>query len=209
MRRILLIAGLIIAGMQIAAAQTPLSAAEAENLRAKIIRTAQNTATVTSDFVQKKHLDFLENDVESSGRMYFKSPDLLKWEYTAPFVYGVVFKENKLLVNDDGNKSKVDLAGNKLFRSLNDLIAKSVTGDMFDEEEFTMRYFKVGGDYRVDFYPKRKELNTYIEIFQLTFDGAGAQVTEVKMIEPSADYTHIIFRNRLLNEKIADSVFNY
>ena len=184
-----------------------LSASEAAVLKNKVLQTAASTKTITSEFVQKKHLDFLSNDIETFGRMTFKSPDLIRWEYTDPYQYSVIFKEEKLYINDGGDKSKVNLGSNQLFQSLNDLIAKSIKGDMFDEQEFDIAYFSEKGHYVVNFQPKKPELQSFIHTFQLSFDKTSGEVLEVKMIEPSEDYTRIIFKNRQLNAPVNNEVF--
>lgn len=187
--------------------EVALTPKEAQELKAMVQKTAQATETITSDFVQKKHLDFLANDIETFGKMVYKSPNSIKWAYTEPYQYSVVFKDNQLHINDGGTKSDVNLSGNKMFQSLNDLMAKSMKGDLFNEEEFKMTYFKNEKNYLVRFEPIRKELNTYIKVFELTFDKKNGDVLEVKMIEPSDDYTQIIFENKLLNVAVDDEVF--
>lgn len=203
----IIVALLLICTFQITDAQVTLSTTEAQTLKKKVHTNANNTQTITSDFIQKKHLDFLASDIETRGTMHFKSPNLLKWAYADPYQYSVVFKDNQLQVNDDGTKSEVDLRGNKMFQSLNDLLAKSIKGDMFNEEEFDIAYFKMEDNYLVKFQPLRKELKKYIKTFELTFAASDGNVLEVKMIEPSEDYTQIIFNNRVLNVPIPDAVF--
>ncbi len=63
--------------------------------------------TLSTDFVQYKHLDFLSKDIETSGKMVFKEPALLSWQYKKPYNYSIVFKNGKILINDEGKKSAV------------------------------------------------------------------------------------------------------
>lgn len=208
MKKILIIA-LCFFSLQMTWAQTvELSPTEAETLKTLVQKTASETETITSDFIQKKHLDFLSNDIETFGKMVYKAPDLIKWAYTEPYQYSVVFKEDKLHINDGGTKNDVNLKGNKMFQSLNDLMAKSMKGDMFDEKEFKIFYFKKENNYLVRFEPLRKELIPYIKAFELTFEEKSGDVLEVKMIEPSDDYTLLIFENKLINVAVGDEVFD-
>ncbi|MGI9552099.1 MAG: LolA family protein, partial [Aurantibacter sp.] len=190
------------------AAQTKMDGYEAEALRTKVKSLAQTTETVTSDFIQYKHLDFLSNDFESKGKLSFKSPDLVKWEYISPFAYSVLFKADMLYINNEGDKSDVDIGSNKLFKQLNKLISASVTGDMFNTEEFNISYFIKGNKSEVRFSSKDKKLAKYIKEFHIVFN-AKAEVSEVKMIEPSDDYTHIVFSNRTVNQALPDAVFTH
>ena len=58
-----------------------MSSAEASILKETVKALSNQTKTITSDFVQFKHLDFLSNDIKSTGKLAFKSPSIVKWEY--------------------------------------------------------------------------------------------------------------------------------
>ncbi len=188
--------------------QTPLSQSEITKLKREVRAITEKTTSVKSDFVQKKHMDFLANDITTYGKLIFKTPSSVKWEYTKPYKYSVIFKGNKLKINDDGKKSNVDLAGSKLFKNMNTLIVKSISGDMFDNTMFTIKYEKTKVNYLAHFTTKDKSLKEIIAKFVLYFDKKTKKVTIVKMIEPSGDYTKITFKNRIENHKIDDAIFS-
>ncbi|MDO6789299.1 outer membrane lipoprotein carrier protein LolA [Tamlana sp. 1_MG-2023] len=184
-----------------------MTAKEASDLKLKVKTLAKDVQSISSDFTQYKHLDFLDNDIKSTGKLAFKAPDLVKWEYVTPFKYAIIFKENKIYINDEGNKSDIDIGRNKLFKQLNSLIISSVKGDMFDDEKFTIDYFKSDNGSLVHFSPKDEKLAKYIKTFHIVFNET-ADVVEVKMIESSDDYTKIVFNNKVLNQPIDEAVFN-
>jgi outer membrane lipoprotein carrier protein len=185
-----------------------MNASEIKVFKEQVIESSANTRSITSDFIQFKHLDFLENDIETSGKLAYKAPGLVKWEYTNPYQYSVIFKEDKLLINDGGTKSNVDIGNSKLFKKLNDLIVRSVKGNMFDDEDFEITYFKTSQANKAIFAPKDKKLAGYIASFELYFNKEDGAVLEVKMVEPSFDFTRIIFSNRQLNGTLSDAIFN-
>ncbi|MFS4493063.1 LolA family protein [Maribacter sp. 2308TA10-17] len=187
-------------------AQTKMSTSEASAIKAAVKALSDKTETITADFVQYKHLDFLSKDIESNGKLAFKSPSMVKWEYVKPFAYSVLFKNETLFINDNGNKSDMDMGSNKIFKQLNQLITASIKGDMFDASEFEVSYFKTDGNSEVHFNPKDKQFAEFIKSFHITFNTKG-EVQEVKMIEPSDDYTQIVFSNRTTNQPLSDAVF--
>ncbi|MBO3096873.1 outer membrane lipoprotein carrier protein LolA [Gelidibacter pelagius] len=187
--------------------QTKLSASEQTKFKAKVQKTAQNTQTIVSDFVQTKHISVLDNEITSEGKLVFKAPDFVKWEYLKPYQNTAIFKDDQLLVNNEGKRQNIDLGANKMFRSLNSLIVNSIKGDMFDESQFDLEYFKVDQGYLVKFVPKDKRLKKFMASFELKFSGTTTEVDEVKLIEPNDDYTLITFQNRKLNTTVSNSAF--
>ncbi|TYA52331.1 LolA family protein [Formosa maritima] len=187
-------------------AQTKMSAPEAQSLKTLVKNQALTTKTISSDFTQYKHLDFLSNDIITKGTLAFKTPNLVKWEYVDPYKYTVIFRNETLYINDEGKKNQVDMGSNKLFKQLNSLIINSIKGDMFDDEAFNIEYFKTDTNSLVYFIPKDKKSSKYIDAFHITFNSKG-DVVEVKMIEPSGDFTKIVFTNKELNKPLADAIF--
>lgn len=187
--------------------QTKLSASEQKEFKAKVQKTAQNTQTIVSDFNQIKHLSVLDNDISSKGKLVFKAPNLVKWDYLEPYQNTAIFRDNQLIVTNEGKKDKIDLSSNKLFRSLNMLIVNSIKGDMFDESQFELSYFKYDLGYLVKFTPKDKRMKKFISSFELKFSNTTAEVEEVKLLEPNDDYTLIIFQNRKVNTNVSETAF--
>jgi outer membrane lipoprotein carrier protein len=163
--------------------------------------------TLSNNFVQYKHLDFISKDIESSGKMYFKEPDILLWQYKKPYEYSIIFKNGKISINDQGKKSVMDVSASKLFAKINKLIVGSVSGNMFNDKEFTISYYTNKLNNIAKFIPKDATLKKYIKQIELTFDKKDATVIEVKMQESSEDYTKIVLKNKTINTSIDDTVF--
>lgn len=197
---------LLIMSLSIFAQEQKMSASEIAVFKATIEKETKNIKSLKTDFVQYKHLDFLSKDIETSGKMYFKQPNLLNWQYTKPYQYSIVFKNNKVYINDQGNKSTVD-ANSKMFEKINKLIVGSVSGNMFDDKEFAIAYFKNKDAYIAKLTPKTTTIKKYIKQVDLYFPMDEATVSQVKLIEPSGDFTRIVFKNKQINAKVDDSVF--
>ncbi len=190
-------------------AQIKLNDNELNRLKTAVLENANKTETILSDFTQKKHLSIMEHAIVSEGKLAFQAPNFVKWEYTQPYKNIAIFKDDKLYVNDNGKKNILNLSSNKLFRSLNSLIVNSIKGDMFDDTQFEISYFKNDDGFLVKFIPKDKRLKRFVAQFQLQFSKATTHVESVKLIEPNEDYTLIIFNNRQINATIPKNTFNH
>ncbi|WP_339610427.1 outer-membrane lipoprotein carrier protein LolA, partial [uncultured Planktosalinus sp.] len=55
--------------------------------------------------------------------------------------------------------------------------------------------------------PKSNDIKIYISSLELYFDKTTAAIAEVKLYEPSEDYTHIVFRNKETNVRLDQNTF--
>jgi outer membrane lipoprotein carrier protein len=189
------------------AQEQKMSESEIVSFKQSVSVVSKKIKTLSTDFVQYKHLDFLSKDIETSGKMVFKEPNSLLWQYKKPYNYSIVFKNGKILINDEGKKSAVDAGNSKLFAKINKLIVGSVSGDLFDDKEFSISYFKIKEQNLAKFTPKDATLKKYIKQIELTFDKDDATVVQVKLLESSDDFTRIVFKNKIINAKVDEASF--
>lgn len=202
-----LFAFLLVAAGSLAQEQK-MSESEIAAFKQAVNTVAKKITTLTTDFTQYKHMDFLAKDIETSGKMYFSEPNMLKWQYKKPYNYSIIFKNGKILIDDEGKKSSVDIGNSKVFAKINKLIVGSVSGNMFDDKEFTISFFRTKTNTITRLFPKDAALKKYIKQIELTFDKEDNTVVQVKLIESSEDFTRIVLKNKILNAKIDTSVFS-
>jgi len=164
--------------------------------------------TLSADFVQYKHLSFMKKPVESSGKLYLQHPDKLSWAYTAPFQYKMVFRDGKIFIDDQGKKQTIDIGNSQQFEKISQLVTSSMRGGQYDEKEFAVAYFKDGGADMLRLTPKLAGAKRYIKEIVLLFSPEDKQIAEVKLVEPSNDYTRFVLKNRKINTTLDESVFN-
>ncbi len=191
----------------LAFSQTPMSEAEKKAFISQTSSESKAIKTLQSDFSQVKKMDFLDKDIVTYGKMTLKSPNMLSWKYTKPYQYSIVFKENKIFINDQGKKSTVD-AKSKTFEKINKLIVGSASGKMFDDPEFIVRYFKTGSTNIARFLPKSQQLLKYIKQVELVFPKNQSTVSQVNMLEASGDTTTINFKNTKVNAPVSNADFS-
>jgi len=184
-------------------AETPLTEAEIRAFKEAVRRSATQMESLSADFTQSRHSRYLAQAAESRGKLLFMKPGRVLWKYTFPSPYSVLFLENRMYINDNGKKK--DVNAGKRMEKLNKLVAGSVTGDMFDAPEFTFSYARSGEKILVRLTTREASLKKYIREIGLTFE--NNTVSEVKMTEPSEDYTRIILKNKVFNGRMDASVF--
>ena len=195
---------LILSGLSFA----QMNSTEIKKLKENINSATSNLTSLQSDFTQTKHLDFMENDVKSSGKLYFKSKSKIRWEYTSPFHYYVIFNNEKMFVNDNGKKQETELSSSKLLKDLSKIMLGTVNGSgVLDETKFKISYLKTGNDYLAKMIPTDKTYKKYIQQIDLTFDGKSFLLKKIKTTEPSLDYTLIEFTNQKKNSSVDDAKF--
>lgn len=190
------------------AQRSPMSSAEEIAFKGRIEKDTRELKTIRTDFTQNKKLSFLSKEIESTGKMYLNAQGHLKWVYLQPNKYAIIFKDNVILIDDNGKKSKVD-ANNEVFKKISHLIAGSVSGKLFDDKEFSIKYFKEGKNSVAELIPHDKSMKKYISVINLFFGPSESTVSKVKLIEPSGDYTEITFVNKETNVQIDSAVFSH
>ena len=184
-----------------------MTSAESKAFVTKISSETKEIKTLQSDFVQTKKMDFLDKNIVTQGKMSLKSPNTLSWKYTKPYQYSIIFKENKIFINDQGKKSSVD-AKSKTFEKINKLIVGSSNGKMFSDPEFSVVYLKNANSNIAKFTPKSAQLLKYIKQIELQFPKNQSTVSQVNMTEASGDTTNIVFKNTKINAPIPASEFS-
>jgi outer membrane lipoprotein carrier protein len=189
------------------AQKAQLSNAEVQSFKQEVAKHAENLETLSSEFIQTKYMQLMEDEAVSEGKLYYRNPDVLKWEYHEPYNYKILFMDGQLHLDDNGKKSMTSLKSNKLFGKLVSLISGSVNGRLLeDPENFEVTYSRNGKNIEAVIVPTDASLKDMFSEVILLFNGEYL-VDSVKLMEDSGDYTHIKFRNISINKEIEKEVF--
>ena len=181
--------------------------ADSKAFQKKLHEVTKNTKSLQTDFVQIKHLDVLSEDIESTGKLYYKTNNL-RWEYLAPLEYLIVLKDGKVSIKDEGKVSSYDLSGNKTFQKINEMMMSSIQGDVLvAEEDYTYVFKESSKAYLVEMYPKAQKVKEFMKSIKIYFSKKDYAVEQVKMTEQSGDYTLMKFNNKKINASISDQLF--
>lgn len=173
----------------------------------QLIKASGSLNTITSDFIQHKHLDYLSVVIESKGKFWFSKPATLRWEYTDPFKYLILINNGKITIKDDEKKNEFDVNSNKVFQELNDLIVNSVNGTLIESNKYDFEMWENKEYWLVKLVPKNPEIKKVLNHMELYFLKTDKSVNQIKMVEADNDYTLITLTNRKFNNPIQPSVF--
>lgn len=180
-----------------------------DKAKTELGKLSKNTTTIQSKFTQEKHLSFLTENIISKGEFYFSSPNQLRWEYTEPFEYIIIFNDKNIIIKDEDKISTYDTESNKMFSEINNMMIGTIQGNLFtDNERFDVKYFENTHQYLLELEPKLSEVKSMLKTIKIFIDKSNISVAKIKMIESSDDYTSIDFTDRKLNQEIYNEKFN-
>ena len=173
----------------------------------KLNTASKSTKTIDSDFIQYKHLDILENDIESTGHFCFQASDKVRWEYFKPYKYLIIMNGGIMWINDGNKTQKFDTGSNKMFKEINDLMVGMLQGKILESKNFKISFFENSKQILAKLIPLSAEMKEFLSEINLYFDKKDYSVSKIKMLEHSGDYTLIEFFNRKTNIDIPKSKF--
>jgi outer membrane lipoprotein-sorting protein len=181
--------------------------ADLDAFKKKFAVESAKVMSITSDFTQEKTLMALTEKITSSGKFWFKRNNRVRIEYIKPFAYLMIMSGDKMLVRDNDKENKINVKSNKLFQQVNRIMIDCVQGTILDSKDFTSKVFEDNRVYLLEMTPASKSLREFFQTILLTVDKSDYSVKSIEMNEPAGDKTIISFKNKRLNEQVADAVF--
>lgn len=172
-------------------------------------RTAGTVRTISSDFVQEKHLSMFKTVLTSKGRFYFSKPDLLRWELTAPVASGFVLKGEK------GRRWHERTGRSENFQINQEPVMKLVSDQIFAWARADFQWLKK--EYRISVLdespvalrlePRSVATAGFLHHLLITFSADGRYVRSVELHEKDGDFTRIRFVNAAVNKPLQADLF--
>jgi len=186
----------------------PATRDEQTALIRNIAATSEQMKTLQTDFVQRKTISILADKLLSEGKLSFKQPNKLSWEYTRPYQYRFVLNGDRIMVSSETNTNIINVSGNSVWSEISKIIMSSVNGSgIFDDNRFTATYNVGTHDYQVVLTPRQREMRQMFSSITLTFNRNDYSVNTVEIKEASGDTTHITMRNNRINAELSDEIF--
>jgi len=183
--------------------------AQKKEIIEKMTQASNAMRTMRCDFMQEKELSFMNDKVTSEGKMFYKQPDKIRWEYTKPIAYVFAMDGKNIFMDSGSNQTTIPAKSSKLFSGISDIIIGGVSGSgLIDSPDFTSQ-FSVGRDnYLVTLMPLKKEVQDLFSKIQLYINKTDSRISEVELVEKGGDKTLIRLKNTQINATIQDEIFS-
>jgi outer membrane lipoprotein-sorting protein len=198
-----------VAGVSAASAATETAGAASTALFSSLERTAGGVKTLSSDFVQEKHLSMFKTVLSSKGRFYFSKPDSLRWELTAPVASGFVLKGSK------GRRWHERTGRTESFQISQEPVMKLVSDQLFAWARADFGWLK--REYRISVLsespaalrlePISAATAGFLHHLLINFSADGRYVKSVEVHEKDGDFTRIKFVNTAVNKPLQADLF--
>lgn len=189
-------------------AASNLSAKQQEEVIGKINAAVSSMKSMSCNFVQTKYLSLLSDKMVSNGKMYYKQPNKLRWEYISPYSYQFVFNGTKVYVGNKSKKDVIDTNTNKVFKEIARIMMNTVTGKaLSNKTDFTISVSSTNSSWVVTLLPKKKEMKQMFSKVELIFNKSNTMISEINIFEKNNDRTNIKLSSISTNVQIKESFF--
>ena len=151
----------------------------------------------------------LEQKIVSGGKLYFRKPSAVRWEYLTPVHNFFIMNGEDLLAGNDASAKHSSLKKNRFARMISSLIVGSLSGESLeDSRNFKTELSLETGEWVAVLTPLRRDLSQLCSSIVLRFNPKTALANSITLNEASGDCTHIVFRNMKINLPLPEGVFD-
>jgi len=189
------------------AQKTELTGDKKTAIMTAIDKAHKQMTSFSASFVQVKTSFMLTDKVTQKGKINYLSPKKLRWEYTAPKQYAVIFNNGKVLMkNGKGTSSNP----NRMLSEMGNLMMNTLNGQLLQgNSDFTAKYFKDAstGAVTVQLKPVNKKISAYYKLITIVLNGKTLLADKVELDETNGDSTTITFSDKKTNVSLSESLF--
>lgn len=207
MKKIITLILTLICAISVSAAT--LTPQQKQDVISKINKAASGLKSMSCSFTQTKYLSMLNDKMVSEGKMYYKQPDKLRWEYTTPYQYLFIFNSTKVYVGNKSRKDVIDTNTNRVFKEVARIMMSTVTGTaLSNSKDFSIDVADGNSVWQVTLIPKKKDMKKMFSKIVLSFNKSNLMIAEINMYENNNDRTNIKLKNIVSNGNVSASLFD-
>jgi outer membrane lipoprotein-sorting protein len=168
---------------------------------------SRNIRTVKGEFHQKRYLQILTKPIHSEGRLFFYTPDSLRWEYLSPLRSVMLQKGSTIQVyNFSEGVWKPEMAQAVEARRMVLAEISQWFQGRFDESKTFKHVYSPGPPARVTMVPG-EGINRFIHRIEIVLSVRPGVIDRVEIEESGNSRTLIEFRNVEINSNFSSEVF--
>lgn len=187
--------------------QGKLTGLNHEDIILEISTAAKKTKTLYCDFVQEKTSSLVAETAISKGKMYFKSPHSLRWEYVSPQASALIVNNNDVALKT-ANGTSADV-NTRMLKELANIIISSIDGSgLNDSKNFSADLSVSDLHYMVELTPVNKRIAAVYSSIVLIIQRETYLADSIILIEKNGDKMQISFSNHKLNQPLDNKLFN-
>jgi outer membrane lipoprotein-sorting protein len=176
-------------------------------VKVRMKKTGEEQQTIQSAFTQIKRMEYLDIAIESTGEFWYSAPSKVRWEYMQPYEYIIIINQGKLSLISEASTTEFNLENSDVFEQINKLMVGSVTGNIFDSDDYLVEVFENDKQYFFSLVPRAEFTEGVISGIEMLIDKEQGSVRSIKIIENAENFTEISFYNIRLNEIIPEKIF--
>ena len=179
-----------------------------EDIVTEIQDVYQGTRDFTADFVQESTLKSLKKTQVANGKIYFKNPGKLRWDYIGPTKQAIVTDGETLWMYLPEDKQVIINKLSKVYRTSTSTFFLMGMGNLkrdFDIEQVKSPLSDEEKSYSLKLVPKEQQSN-FNDLF-LLIDKKTFLVGELYFNDFYGNFIRIKFKNSTTNQGLSDSVF--
>ena len=167
---------------------------------------AANVSAIQSDFIQEKHLPILARPLVSTGRLCYRRPDDLRWEYTAPVKSVLIIHNGEARRFVQSGQGMVEDAGVRMqaMQFVMPEISGWLSGRFQDNPLFEAT---LSDSNRILLVPKDAGMARFIQRIELVMAQTPGVIQEVLIFESADAFTRMVFSNTQVNPDLDDRLF--
>ncbi len=186
----------------------PLTTQQKQDVIGRINKAASGLKTMSCSFTQTKYLSLLSDKMVSEGKMNYKQPNTLRWEYTTPYQYLFIFNGTKVYVGNKSRKDVIDTNTNKVFKEVARIMMSTVTGTaLSNSSDFSIDVSDGNTQWQITLVPKKKEMKKMFSKIVLLFNKSTLMISEINIYEKNSDRTNIKLKNIKTNGAVNETLF--
>lgn len=163
--------------------------------------------TLTANFTQEKSSSLFTEKVVQKGKLSYRAPKQLRWEYTSPKAMAAIFSNGKVIVKVN---NKTVSNPNKMLEEMGNMIIGTINGSFLnDQNNFSSKFYKnsSNGTVLAQLTPVNKRIKTYFKSIVITLNAKTNLATKVVLTENNGDVTTITFADQKINDTLSDTLF--